>query len=161
MRVRTIRNLLWIVTGTMCATSVLTVLWAAGPPTLPRGGQLQPSSSFRVRTVHVTPMVTSTELDQIAQVNLRRPLHDPPPAPPPAVAAATPMPPLDVRLTGTIYEPGHCRAMMQLPDGSIQLKSIGENAGNARILDIQQGSATIEYFGKSLVLNVPKENSTP
>jgi hypothetical protein len=157
MTVRRMRFFLWLSTGAAGAAGAAVVAWAVLPLN-PLGGEHAPrTANFTAESASsgVQPERLASELQNLAQISLRRPLHDAPQAP----AAPEPVqsnPPLEIRVTGTIYEPGHCRAMIQLPDGTTQLKSVGESAGDARILDIQNGSVKVEYFGKSLVLTVPK-----
>jgi hypothetical protein len=95
----------------------------------------------------------------LSDLYLRRPLHDlPGPPPSPTTPPTASIPPLAIRLTGTIFEPGHCRAAIQLPDGRLQLIGVGQSAGDARILSIENGKVRIDYFGQSMVLTVPEEN---
>lgn len=112
-------------------------------------------TSDSTKSVAVSPMtvINVQELERLARIDLRRPLHD---ATPPARLIAQAAMPLSIRLTGTICEPGHCRAMIELADGTVQLKAIGEQAGEARILDIREGSVTVEYLGKPQILTVAK-----
>jgi hypothetical protein len=50
--------------------------------------------------------------------------------------------------------------MIELPDGSTQLKGVGDIAGDARILAIEDGQVTVQYLGKSVLLKITKENGS-
>ncbi len=156
MKIRQIRLILWSSAVLMSAAALMLIFWAAMSPQTQAIAAQPSSQSPQTASSLAQATVSADDLARVAHVQLRRVLHDPPPSAPAAPAAAKPTPPLDIRLAGTIYEPGHCKAMIQLPDGTVQLKGVGESAGNARITDIQQGSATVDYFGKSMVLTVPK-----
>ena len=143
----------------MGALAIVSILWAVSP--IGRFGQavaIKSSISRELSAGRAQAVVDPDELKQLCQVDLRRPLHDPPPPTPPALPPARPPPPLNIRLSGTIIEPGHCQALIAMPDGTVQLKNIGESAGDARIQEIRDRSITVEYFGQSTVLNVVQEN---
>jgi hypothetical protein len=150
---------LWTITAAMSALAVLTTLWATSPLEAQShalanriAGNIQPST--RPMQAFVDPQ----ELAQFCQLDLRRPLHDPPPPPPVLTPPAKPSPPLNIRLSGTIVEPGHSQALIVMPDGTVQLKSVGEDAGNARIKEIGDGSITVDYLGQPTLLTVARES---
>jgi hypothetical protein len=158
MRHRTAKSLLIAAAGLMGCASVVLILWPALVP-LPRSmpNQRRTAEKIEGSTAPLSPAITRSAFDQLATLDLRRPLHDPPPPPPPAAVAPKAIPPLTIRLTGTIFEPGHCRAVVLLPDGKVQLLGVGESAGDARILEIDNGKVLVDYFGQSLILTVPEE----
>jgi hypothetical protein len=145
----------------MAALAVTAVVWAA----LPLGNSLLQPNSERLSNSNQPIATTASVLGVedfkfVAQLDLRRPLHDlPPPAAPPLPAPEA-VPALNIHLTGTIVEPDHSQALITMPDGQMELKSVGDDAGGAQIKTIQDGSITVEYFGKSIVLSTPKENGT-
>jgi hypothetical protein len=157
MRLRRIRQTLWTATGASSALAIVAIVWGAIRPTIPHLPGQQSSDARFVQMTSTEPLVTVQDLERVAQVDLRRPLHDPPPPTPPPPPPVTSDPPLDIQLTGTIYEPGHCRAMIQLPDGTIQLRAVGDIVGSATILQIEKRQVTIEYFGKLIVLDVANQ----
>jgi hypothetical protein len=161
MKLRRIRLLLWAAAGVMTGLALLSIFWA-NSASLDLGNQERSQSSISKNAPNavVKPGITTKDFQQLAQLNLRRPLHDPPHAPVAPAITGRQVPPLTIRLAGTIVEPGHCRAMIQLADGSVELKGIGDVAGEARITDIQEGKVTVEYFGASLQLTVPKEKGS-
>jgi hypothetical protein len=155
MRIKHLKYMLWTTAAALTAASAALIVWATHPPVYMNFDE----PSLRRNPAESSPAMSNSainvrELEQLALIDLRRPLHDPPIALAPTARA---IPPLDIRLTGTIFEPGYSRAMIQLADGSVQLKAIGDIAGEARITDIQQGSIRVEYYGQSQQLAVVKE----
>lgn len=84
-------------------------------------------------------------------VDLQRPLYDAPRKSPVAVQQ-----PLQIRLAGTIMDPGFSRAVFAAPDGHTELKAVGEISSGARILTITDGSVTVLYNGQTSILHVNK-----
>ena len=157
MRVKRVRLILLSLSGALALCSITVLAWTMSNP---------PELSISAAGNHIVPSPVSpttqaafdsAELRQVMQVDLRRSLRDPPPLPPPALPVARPFPPLDIKLAGTIVEPGHSQAMIQLSDGSVQFKSIGDSAGDAVIQQIEEGSVTVEFHGQIVNLTVPKE----
>jgi hypothetical protein len=158
MRLRTAKSLLIVAAAIMGCASMAIIVWPAVSP-LPRTTPTQVQSPEKIDGAGLpfSPIISRAAFDQVASLDLRRPLHDPPPPPPPAPEAPKAIPPLAIRLSGTIFEPGHCRAVVLLPDGRVQLLGIGERAGDATILEIGNGTVKVDYFGQSLTLMVPEE----
>jgi hypothetical protein len=145
----------------MAGLAIVAVIWTAtplgstafnsGPGRLDNPNQPAASAS---------PAISAEDFQFVAQLDLRRPLHDPPPMALPAPSPPQAIPALNIHLTGTIVEPDHSQALITMPDGQVELKSVGDDAGGAHIKTIQDGSITVEYFGQSIVLSTPKENGT-
>lgn len=158
MNVRRTRWLLWVASAAFGAAGASILVWIAIHP-IPHES-IAYTAPLDPHGLQATAngLEASGQLLQLAsEINLRRTLHDaPPPAPTPA-PPPKPVPPLDIRLTGTICEPGHSQAMIQLPDGTVELNGIGDSPGNARILDIREDSITVEYNGTPQVLAVAKD----
>ncbi len=155
MRIRRLKYILWSAAVAFTAGGVVLIAWAACVPlpmTVDQSALRRNSATGS--TANPTSPIDARELEKLAQFDLRRPLHDAPPAPAPLAQA---IPPLDIRLTGTIFEPGYSRAMIQLADGSVQLKAVGDLAGAVRITDIEKGSIRVDYYGQSQELAVVKE----
>jgi hypothetical protein len=156
MTIKRLKNILWSTAGVFTAAGLILIIWAASGPSLPNLDQETARRNLAGSSVGTSVnSVDVQELEQLALIDLQRPLRDAPPA---QLAAAKVIPPLDIRLTGTIVEPGHSRAMIELADGTVQLKGVGDVAGDARITEIQQGSIRVEYFGQTQVLAVVKES---
>lgn len=88
---------------------------------------------------------------------LRRPLFDPPPVvvPPPK---KEPPPPLNVRLVGTIIEPGKTIAMLTNARNALEFKQVGETVGSGKLLAtitaIENSRVVVQYAGETLVLTM-------
>jgi len=155
INVRKLRLVLWAGACTLAAATIALIVLSYTMPVAGFGA---------FSTSQATPIVTMAQSDEstsltrdlqrLAQLNLRRRLHDPPPPPPPSRPTVAPPPPLDFRLTGTICEPGYSQAMIQLSDGSSELKSVGDTIANAKITDIQEGRITVKYFGRAVDVKV-------
>jgi len=83
---------------------------------------------------------------------LRRPLFDPPPVvetPP----APPPPPPLNLRLVGTILEPGRAVAVLANAAGKIEMKAVGQSTGDpgqpAEILEVHRERVVVRYAGET------------
>jgi len=114
--------------------------WAATAPTLAR--QATAVSASRPALEHFAAWWDRP---------LRPPLFDPPPVvetPP----APPPPPPLAVRLVGTILEPGRPVAILVNAAGKIEMKSIGQTAGDpaqpAEILEVHRERVVVRYAGE-------------
>jgi hypothetical protein len=91
-------------------------------------------------------------------LRLRRPLTDPPPAARAVTAKSVKRPTLPVRLIGTIVDGEHPRGLFMSGLSTVELKGVGEVAGGAKILAIDENSATLSYGGESFTV---KRERTP
>ena len=107
---------------------------------LPYAGEVAPDDvavSHRVRAAGKTastPLPDLAGLERVSQKPLQRALFDPPP-PAPVIAHAPPPP--QVRLLGTIIEPGRSLAVLGEPGGKTALRSAGQfvaNTGNTVVV---------------------------
>src|SRR6185437_1799619 len=95
------------------------------------------------------------------QLPLRRPLVDPPaPAPAAADAPAKPAGPA-IRLIGTIVDSQHPRGIFMIGLTSVELKSVGDAVGGAKVLAIETNSATLAFEGKTVILRREKTPFDP
>jgi len=108
-----------------------------------RGSELPPLEAFR----------------PIWEIDLRRPLVDPPPPqkpPPPAPR----LPPLRLQLVGTVQESGHSMALLANPQGVIEVKRVGELLGEGRaaaeVVAIQAEQVTVRYQNQDIQLRLPE-----
>jgi hypothetical protein len=101
------------------------------------------------------------EFEKLWDIDLRRPLVDPPPAVAAAAAIARPpagVAPVGLKLAGTVVEPGHSVAVFVNAAGRSELKSVGDKAGAAEVVDIQSDRVTLRYGGAPVTLKVQKES---
>ncbi len=95
----------------------------------------------------------------IESLDLRRPLFDPSPL---AVAAtgpvSRPVNPLDLTLTGIIFEPDHAYAILVTAAGKTQVRAAGQRVGEAEITRIDAQGVTVRYRDQSVTLRVRKTN---
>ena len=147
--------MLWVSAGFMGTGAIGSVLWATRSP------DKQWLDNTFIGSTSPTPArdsgpTLSREADfaHLANLDLRRPLHDPPPP------ASPPMhtdPPLNIRLAGVVLEIGHNQALIAIPDGSVQLKGVGESVGDALIQDIGKDHIMVRYLGHSQIVSLSKE----
>jgi len=156
LNIRKIRGLLWIVAAMFVSGAIGGLIFACQPITYVVPAPESSSAAATSSSQASESQALLQNLQQLAHMNLRRALHDPSPISSPQPTPAIPPPPLDIRLAGTICEPGHSQAMIQLSDGTLEFKSVGDSVASARILDIEEGQITVEYLGKPLVLSVPQ-----
>ena len=115
--------------------------------------QIQPHP----RTEAAVPPLASFE--RAWQLPLRRPLVDPPP--PAAVTARAVKPGLGVRLIGTIVDGQRPRGVFMVGLANVELKSVGEKAGGAEIVAIDDNTATLTFQGETVILAVRRTRSIP
>jgi hypothetical protein len=91
---------------------------------------------------------------------LRRPLVDPAPT---AAAASTPaISPLQVRLVGTIVEPGRSAALLCSAAGPIELKQVGEQVANvARLEEVHVDRVVLVYLNQRHEVRLPQPKEQP
>jgi hypothetical protein len=94
---------------------------------------------------------------------LRRPLVDPPPpAVVPAAATQPGRPPnLMVRLIGTIIDGRRPRGVFLVGLSGVEIKTVGERAGGAEILRIDDNAAILSYNGQTFTLRREKTPFDP
>jgi len=98
--------------------------WGTLPVRLDREGAPPPKSAGVPDPPRILRLdALQAHLDQ----RLRPPLYDPPPPPEAPVPVQPPPPPLQVnlRLVGTVLEPGRDKAMLAAPDGNIEFRTVG------------------------------------
>lgn len=98
-----------------------------------------------------------SEFESAWQVDLRRPLTDSMPASSELAGAAGP----GVRLVGTIIDGGGGRSrprgvFIVSATAALELKGVGEKAGGAEILSIDERSATLSIDGRPVTLKLEK-----
>lgn len=153
MNTHQLRRVMWSVTVILVTGAAIAIAWAWKSPArvaVPTAAR----QNLEIRTDSQRPLPSLKELQLAFAVDLRRPLVDPPPPPAPVNA---PVETLSLKLAGTVIEPGHCRAMLQWPDGKVALKRVGDEAGGATLLSIESGSATFLFQGHPVTLNVEKK----
>lgn len=88
---------------------------------------------------------------------LRRPIFDPPPPPPPVVVKQE-LPPIRAKLLGTILEPGNSQAMISLPSGSVEFRTVGQalgpDDGEATIVEIAAATVKVKRGEELTTLSV-------
>jgi hypothetical protein len=94
-------------------------------------------------------------------VDLRRPLVD---TPHPAAAGAVEQQPsaanLPVRLVGTIVDPTRPRGIFVTMLGQMELRAVGEKAGGAEVLRIDESSATLSVAGQPVTIKLERLEAT-
>lgn len=96
------------------------------------------------------------EIQQFARVwdlNLRRPLYDPPPPPPPKIEKPKP-PPINFRLAGIVLNGDNSQVMVLQQDGSIVMLSVGDAIGSTKILSIHEDRIEVDHFGETQTLQM-------
>jgi len=112
----------------------------------------KPTPSSQVNTL---PALST--LANIWKLNLRRPIFDNPTARTATAPTRKAASRLSARLAGTVIESGHSIAMFVTKKGGIELKSIGEMVGNAKILSISKNGVTVEHNGTTIELSLEQD----
>ncbi|MCC7409227.1 MAG: hypothetical protein IT442_14270 [Phycisphaeraceae bacterium] len=120
------------------------------PPSLPGGVTLTASSS----SADASSTPTRESLLALGSLPLRRPLYDTAVA---EMAAPTKVvPPLRVKLLGTVIEPGQSVAILQDSAGKTLFLSAGQTVEEATVQSIEPDRVTVRYYDEDRVLLMPK-----
>lgn len=91
------------------------------------------------------------------QLNLQRPLFDPPPPPVPKAAPAPPPPPLTLRLLGTVIEVERSQALFLTQAGDIVCAYLGDTVDGATVHAIHSTHVEVKQQDRVQTLQVPTE----
>ncbi len=138
--------------------------WVIGEPV-----RLEPAvDQATLAVANVTPasheaiahgqLPTLSAFEHAWQLQLRRPLFDPPPVK--VEAKVFVPPPLAYRLTGTVLNPDGAMAMFVGPQGKIEIRRVGQQIGEATILDISQDRVRINYHDQTRELELAAPQSS-
>jgi type II secretory pathway component PulC len=160
---RTRKARFWLVSlGVVCCMiAALSLAWGMRRPVVAtlepqdiiptiRNGNQQPVSSAAAR------------IDENAEVwgrPYRRPLEDAPPVVSQPVVAPVKAPPLNLKLMGTILEPGRERAIFSTAKGVSVLRKVGETVGDtsaAEVVQIARDQVVVRYNGELVTLVLQK-----
>ncbi|QNN21550.1 hypothetical protein HED60_04430 [Planctomycetales bacterium ZRK34] len=164
MTSRRSRNSLWL-------ASAVTLVGAAGsivlaiqlPLAVPR---IDAAVADSTTAPPDTPSQTQGQLDakrlqKLWNLQLRRPLHDPPPPAPKAPPPPPPPKPLNVRLIGTIIGSSHSKGLFDLGGGNRQLLAVGQaietTHGPAEIRSITPKAATVHFDNREITLEIVED----
>ena len=100
-----------------------------------------------------------SEFAVIHQRDLRRDLVDRPVTEVQPVVQTGPMPLL--QLVGTAAEPGDGFAMLRTQNGEVKMIGVGEEYEGVTVTAVEAESATVEYLGREVTLNVEKPTEVP
>lgn len=147
MTSRQIKQRLMVASVAMLLVGIGALLWAmwtpVAVPDAPAASSL-PSSLAAEASLDANRKLPSLQsLRALGEVDLRRPLRDPPPPPPP------PPVPLSAKLVGTVYvpdKPSQSMAMFQLANGSEQWFQAGQ------AFDDPAGRVTVKRVGDQTVM---------
>jgi hypothetical protein len=164
MNARQLNLTLWTLAATLAGAA--TIALALGL-FLPLRGLLPSANSVSSRAASTRPaargLPTRDEVESIASLDLRRPLVDAPATAPilearpaRAILPASEQPPLT--LVGTI---GSSLAMLRTAGGEVEVRGVGEEAGGVKVTAIRPAQVDIEFNGRPMTLDKPKEPETP
>ena len=162
MTARQINQVLWSATGCLVAVTAAVLLAGVLLPVRPVGETAQDAGRARTR-VAATTVSSLPSLDSFESAwakPLRRSLTDAPAVGQVATPAATALAAnngIPISLAGTI---GTSLALLKGPDGSIVLKSVGEQLNGADVLAIRPGEVDVRYAGRSITLTKPRETAS-
>lgn len=148
------KSILHVATAIALLASVAVLAWAAfAPMSMPSSdaesnGGATTAASRPAQTPPLATFATAWSRD------LRQPLDDAPRSAPAAAQAATSS--LSVRLVGTIVDPVRPRGIFMTQLGQMELRGVGDKAGGAEILKIDERSATVSVSGQPVVIKLEK-----
>ena len=160
MNVRQINKTLWALAAAFGAAALIVAVSAFAW----RGGEGQAPAIAAEASAQLTQPASSlpplADLHRISDLPLRQPLVDAPAPVAEPVLAAAPVAPsqeqLPLTLVGTI---GTSLAMFKAADGTVELTAVGESTAGVKVLSIQPAKVDVEFNGRSVQLEKPKELS--
>jgi hypothetical protein len=163
MQVAKVRPILYLVGGVAAAGAVATIVAVVAlPPGSSNDGTSQISSTqLPVQAGQNPTTLPLASFESAWQMPLRRPLED---AATPSVTenntpAGTSAP--SVRLVGTIVDGQHPRGIFITGLSTVEMKTVGETVGAARILAIDDNSATLLGEAGTITLHREKKPFDP
>ena len=148
----------------MFAVALAAVAWAVLAP-CQISGSGDPSPTVSTKHPSAAPAAPVKELSAekrqaLVQRRFQRPLFDPPPPPPPVVEKKPP-PTVTLKLLATMPEPGGGQAMFLDAQGSMILKSVGDDvpasSGRATLTEIANDHVLLRCQDTVITLKLGKE----
>lgn len=163
MHVARVRSMLWFISALAAAGAAAAWVLATRPlGTIPASASVSTATANSSHDTAPAALPPLAEFERAWQVPLRRPLADPPPAASAQTQPAPPRPPnLMVRLIGTIVAGDRPRGVFLVGLASVEVKSVGEKAGGAEILRIEENHATLSYDGETFTIQREKHPFDP
>lgn len=167
MRVRKARFCLVSLGVVFCLTAALSLAWGV-LRTTPVSLELQDNIRPIVPNGNQEPMTSAAakinENDEVWSRPYRRPLVDLPPVASSPVVAQVKAPPLNLKLMGTILEPGRERAIFSTAKGVSELRKVGETVGDApasaEVVQIARDRVVVRYNGELVTLELQKSKGS-
>lgn len=136
------------------AAAALVVVWGTHSPAIgnligAKSSTKLPSASASATEINSGP--SKEDFVQLCEIQLRRPLYDPPP-PAPEVRQ---LPPLQVELLGTILEGENSMAILRSEPGKVEYRRQGDATG-----PVDSPATVVEIQGDAVVLNRGEERIT-
>ncbi len=153
---RRINVLLWTATAALIAGAVALVIAGVMVPVAVNSNEAMGGSRAATTRASSTNGAGADELEAVVSSPWRRALTDEPAAV--SVAATAPAQrsseQLPITLVGTV---GNTLAMLQGADGNVEVKAVGESAGGMKVLAVRPSQVDVEYNGRKMTLQRPKE----
>ena len=157
MTLRRKRLLLRAAASTLVLTAACLCATAWWPVTTTSDASADPSEGVAATVDSETSHPAIAADEALWKRQLRRPLFDPPPPPPPEVVKAE-LPPIRARLLGTILEQGNSQAMLFLPSGAVEFRTIGQSLGaddgEAMVVEISAANVKVKRGEELTTLSV-------
>ena len=167
-----IRKLRWILRTVgvgFCLTALFVVLYCCFSscdvsPTTASSNTVSSNGSKNPAAGAARPLPSLKQFEAFWLRPLRRPLVDPPPAKPAEEQAMAPKrPPPNVRLLGIAVESGHSLAMFATPQGTVELKGIGDTLGETpngpQVASIEDQKVVLRYLGETITVALENEKA--
>lgn len=139
----------------IAATAVVIAAALTVPVGAPRVQAYMPVAATSDIAVGVRADPTRHDFEPLLQLELQRPLVDPPPPPPP------PPPALNLTLTGTAGGSSDRQGLFVGADGTIQLKGPGESVGSTLILEVGSNWARVSHFNHEVTIYIKGAGVSP
>lgn len=155
MSTRRLRRTLWALSGIFLLGSVLSLTISLRLPCdLPE----MALSETRPRVERPLPApreVWTPPIEELASLDLRRRLFDPPPSPPEPEREEPRRPPPAIRLVGTVLSHDRPTALVAFKD-SVSFKRpgdlVGDESNPAKLLSVESDRITVEHEGEVLLV---------
>jgi len=149
-----------------CIIGTAAVIWWSIIPThdhsyTPKESETPYTNGLRGTNTTPSPSnsVPISQLLEVVNIRLQRPLYDPPPQV--VVEKLFVPPPIRHKLVGTIIGSNTPQAMITDPRGQVRIVGEGESLDEIKVITIHDNYVTIEYHDETRTLKSTHHHNTP
>jgi hypothetical protein len=163
MQIAKVRSILWLIGGIAAAGAVVAIVAVAYLPVGSSGDAIAQTSTLNLgqREAHGPTTLPLASFASAWQAELRRSLVDAPASLASISDAPAKSAEVAVRLIGTIVDGQHPRGIFITGLATVEMKSVGDTVGSAKVLAIDDNSATLATEAGNITLHREKKPFDP